>query len=223
MNIDVLRKVSYWAAMAGLALLVAGMLWGQRMTSPQGQYPQGQQGTYPGQQPYPGANQPGLPNGGQPTTTSAFNDTDFAKEAAQGGLAEVKLGQLAEEKGSSQAVKDFGKRMVADHSAANDKLKTVASREKVMLPTTVNKKDQKTYDQLSQLSGDAFDRAYARDMVKDHQHDVAAFKEEASNGQNPAIKGFASETLPTLEDHLKMAREMQRSVSEAGNKAGGGQ
>lgn len=227
MNIDILRKMTYWAAMTGLALLVAGMLWGQGMNSPQGQYPQGQQGggQYPGQNggPYPGANQPGMPNGPQPTTTSAVNDNDFAKEAAQGGMAEVKLGQLAEEKGSSQAVKDFGKRMVEDHSAANEKLQTIASREKVDLPTGISKKDQKTYDQLSQLSGDAFDRAYAKDMVKDHQHDISAFKDEASGGQNPAIKGFASQTLPTLEDHLKMARDMQRTVNGNGSKAGGGQ
>jgi putative membrane protein len=222
MNIDILRRITYWAAMTGLALLVVGMLWGQGMNSPQGQYPQNQ-GQYPGQPgQYPGANQPGMPSGPQPTTTSAFNDNEFAKEAAQGGMAEVKLGQLAEEKGSSQAVKDFGKRMVEDHSAANEKLRTVASREKVSLPSEISKKDQKIYDQLSQLSGDAFDRAYAKDMVKDHQHDISAFKDEASNGENPAIKGFASETLPTLEDHLKMAREMART-NGTGNKAGGGQ
>lgn len=229
MNIDILRKVTYWAAMTGLALLVVGMLWGQGVNSPQGQGQmpqagQGQQGQYPGQNgQYPGANQPGMPNGPQPTTTNAVNDNDFAKEAAQGGMAEVKLGQLAQEKGSSQAVKDFGKRMVEDHSAANEKLKTVASREKIEVPATLSKKDQKTYDQLSQLSGDAFDKAYAKDMVKDHQHDISAFKDEASGGQNAAIKGFASETLPTLQDHLKMAREMQRTVNGTGSKAGGGQ
>jgi putative membrane protein len=209
MNIDMLRKITYWGAMMGLVLLMAGMLWGQ------GQYPQNQPGQYPGQNPgqqYPGANQPGMPNGPQPMTTSSVNDNDFAKEAGQGGMAEVKLGQLAEDKGSSQAVKDFGKRMVEDHSAANEKLKDVASREKVTLPNKLDKKDQKTYDQLSQLSGEAFDRAYAKDMIKDHEHDISVFKDEASNGQNPAIKDFASQTLPTLEDHLKMAREMERTV-----------
>jgi putative membrane protein len=149
------------------------------------------------------------------------NDVDFAKEAAAGGMAEVKLGQLAEEKGTNQAVKDFGKRMVEDHSAANEKLNAVASGQKLTLPAKLDKRDQKTYDRLSQLSGDAFDRAYAKDMVKDHQNDIAAFKEEASSGQNAAIKQFASETLPTLEDHLKMAREMERSVGGGKGKSGG--
>ena len=227
MNIDLLHKMTYIAAIGCLALLVAGMLWGQGMASPQGQYPQGQAGQYPqGQYPagqYPGQTQPGMQNGPQAATTSQVNDEDFAKEAAQGGMAEVRLGQLAQEKGSNETVKEFGKRMVEDHSAANGKLRSAASRENVTLPTTLSKKEEKTYDQLSQLSGDAFDRAYAKDMVKDHQFDVAAFKEEANNGQKPAIKEFASQTLPTLQEHLKMAREMQRTVSGGtkGNKSAG--
>lgn len=153
-----------------------------------------------------------------PTTTSAVNDNDFAKDAAQGGMAEVKLGQLAEDKGQSDAVKNFGKKMVEDHSAADDKLKAVASNDKVTLPTTIDKHDQKTYDKLSQLSGAAFDRAYAKDMVKDHEKDIDAFKQEASGGQNQAIKNFASETLPTLQEHLKMAKEMENTVAATGNK-----
>ncbi len=218
MNIHLLRKTAYGAAIAGLTLLPVGLLGGQM---PQGQYPQGypqgQAGQYPGQ--YPGANTPGVPNQPGSTMTDLTNDVDFAKEAAAGGMAEVKLGELAEQKGSSQAVRDFGKQMVEDHSAANEKLNAVAARQKLTLPAKLDKHDQKNYDRLSQLSGDAFDRAYAKDMVKDHQNDVAAFKQEASSGQNPAIKQFASETLPTLENHLKMAREMERTVN--GGKSGG--
>jgi len=143
----------------------------------------------------------------------AVADTHFAKEAAQGGMAEVKLGQLAREKGSSDSVKSFGKRMVDDHSKAGDRLKEVAAKENIMLPTDIGAKDQATYDQLAKLSGAAFDRAYAKDMVADHQTDVAAFKKEANGGKSDALKGFASETLPTLEDHLKKAREMMKSVA----------
>jgi putative membrane protein len=209
MNIDLMRKITYDAAMVGLVLLLAGMLWGQGMNSPQqGQYPQAQR--------QPGINQD-MSN--QPTIPNAFSDEDFVKDAAQGGLAEVKLGQLAADKGSSDAVKNFGKRMVEDHSKANDQLKEIASRENWKLPAELNKKNQRTYDRLSQLSGDAFDRAYARDMVRDHQNDVATFKLEASDGQSGAIKNFASQTLPALEDHLKMAREMEQTVA----KASGGQ
>jgi putative membrane protein len=203
-------KITYGAAMAGLVLLLAGMLWAQGMNSPQqqGQYPQAQRPT--------GMN-PDVSN--QPTVPNVFSDEDFTKDAAQGALAQVKLGQLAEDKGSSDSVKNFGKRMVEDHSKANDQLKDIASRENWKLSTELNKKNQRAYDRLSQLSGDAFDRAYARDMVRDHQNDVAAFKQEASGGQNSAVKNFASQTLPTLEDHLKMAREMEQTVG----KASGGQ
>ena len=142
----------------------------------------------------------------------AMGDTHFAKEAAQGGMAEVKLGQLAQEKGSSNSVKSFGKRMVDDHSKAGDKLREVASRESITLPSDISVKDQATYDRLSKLSGSAFDRAYARDMVKDHETDVAAFQREANAGKNDSLKSFASESLPTLQDHLKQAKDMMKSV-----------
>src|SRR6202790_5650711 len=142
----------------------------------------------------------------------AMGDAHFAKEAAQGGMAEVKLGQLAEEKGSSASVKSFGKRMVDDHSKAGDKLKEVASRESITLPSDISAKDQATYDRLSKLNGAAFDRAYAKAMVKDHETDVAAFQKEANAGKDDSLKGFASETLPTLQDHLKQAKEMMKSV-----------
>jgi putative membrane protein len=139
-------------------------------------------------------------------------DAHFAKEAAQGGMAEVKLGQLAQEKGSNDLVKSFGKRMVDDHSKANDKLKEVATRESITLPNDLSAKDQATYDRLSKLNGAAFDRAYARDMVKDHETDVAAFQKEANGGKTDSLKSFASETSPTLEDHLKQAKEMMKQV-----------
>jgi putative membrane protein len=142
----------------------------------------------------------------------AMGDAHFAKEAAQGGMAEVKLGQLAQEKGANDSVKSFGKRMVDDHSKAGDKLKEVTSRENITLPTDISAKDQATYDRLSKLNGAAFDRAYARDMVKDHETDVAAFQKEANTGKDDSLKGFASETLPTLQDHLKQAKEMMKSV-----------
>jgi putative membrane protein len=141
-----------------------------------------------------------------------MGDAHFAKEAAQGGMAEVKLGQLAQEKGANDSVKSFGKRMVDDHSKAGDKLKEVTSRENITLPTDISAKDQATYDRLSKLNGAAFDRAYARDMVKDHQTDVAAFQKEANTGRDDSLKGFASETLPTLQHHLKQAEEMMKSV-----------
>ena len=173
------------AAVAGVSLLVAGMLLGQETASPKG---------------------------AQDPAVGTMGDTQFAREAAAGGMAEVELGQLAQQKGSSEAVKNFGKKMVEDHSQANDNLKSIASEQKIRLAAGLDRKDQATYDHLSSLSGEAFDKAYARDMVSDHVKDVAAFKKEAATGKNDAIRKFAMETLPTLETHLKMAREMSRSV-----------
>jgi putative membrane protein len=146
-------------------------------------------------------------------------DTHFAKEAAQGGMAEVKLGQLAQDKGLSDSVKSFGERMVNDHSKAGDKLKDVASQENITLPTDIAAKDQGTYDRLSKLNGAAFDRAYAKNMVKDHEADISAFQKEANDGKVDSLKTFASDTLPTFQDHLKEAKAMMKTV--AGSSAAG--
>jgi putative membrane protein len=140
-------------------------------------------------------------------------DQRFAKDAASGGMAEVKLGQLAQEKGSNDAVKNFGQRMVTDHSKADDDLKAAASNANIDLPNQMSAKDQATYDRLSKLSGSAFDRAYARAMVTDHRQDIAQFRKEATNGENASIKNFASQTLPTLQEHLKLAQQMEKAVS----------
>lgn len=142
-------------------------------------------------------------------------DHHFAMEAAQGGMAEVKLGQLAQDKGSSDAVKQFGKKMVDDHSKANDQLKGIAAKENLTLPTEIDAKDEAVYDRLSKLSGAEFDRAYARDMVRDHKKDVAEFQKEANNGKNDDIKNFASQTLPTLQEHLKMAEGLMSGKAAA--------
>jgi putative membrane protein len=147
--------------------------------------------------------------------TKSSGDENFAKKAAEGGMAEVKLGQLAEEKGSSPAVKNFGRRMVQDHSKANNELKDVTSKENIPLPNEIDKSDQATYDRLSKLSGDAFDRAYARDMVKDHSKDVSEFQKEAKNGKDESIKNFAAQTLPTLQNHLDQARQMEQAVNQS--------
>ena len=151
---------------------------------------------------------------------TAVSDAQFAKKAAQGGIAEVKLGQLAQEKGTSDSVKKFGQRMVEDHTKAGDELKRAASHENISVPDDVSAKDKAAYDSLSKLSG------AARDMVKNHEEDIADFNKEANGGKNAAIKDFATQTLPTLQDHLKEAKEMRQNVSASnptptkGNSAG---
>jgi putative membrane protein len=140
-------------------------------------------------------------------------DETFVRNAAEGGMAEVKLGQLAEEKAQNPEVKKFAQRMVEDHTKANDELKQIASRERINLPTDVSHKDAQTYQSLSKLSGEAFDKAYAQQMVRDHEKDVSEFKQETTSAQNPSLKQFAQQTLPTLESHLQEARQMEHSVS----------
>lgn len=147
--------------------------------------------------------------------TSQTSDQHFMKEAAQGGMAEEELGQLAAEKASSPDVKDFAQRMVKDHSQANEQLKQLASQKGVTLPTSLSAKDQATKDKLSKLSGEAFDQAYMSDMRKDHKTDIAAFQKESASGKDPDVKQFASQTLPTLKDHLKQAESVRPKLTSS--------
>jgi len=136
----------------------------------------------------------------------SLSDKKFVRDAAQGGMAEVELGKLATEKASSDDVKKFGQRMVDDHTKAADQLKQVASSEGIQLPRGLSAKDKMTEERLSKLSGEQFDKAYMADMVKDHTQDVTEFQHESHSGKDAAVKNFASQTLPTLEDHLKQAK-----------------
>jgi putative membrane protein len=151
----------------------------------------------------------------QNSAATAENDKKFIREAAEGGLAEVELGKLATEKASNPEVKNFGQRMVQDHSKANEELKEVASKEGVTLPDHLNAKDKALKERLSKLNGPAFDRAYMENMVKDHKKDVAEFNRESTNGKDNDVKQFAGKTLPTLKEHLKQAESIEPNVKTA--------
>lgn len=150
-----------------------------------------------------------------PGAKMSMADQKFVKEAAQGGMAEVELGQLAVQKASNEDVKKFGRRMVDDHSKANDKLKEIASNKGITLPSSPDAKQKATKERLSKLSGEQFDKAYMTDMLKDHKKDVAAFQNESNTGKDSDIKNFAAETLPTLRDHLKDAQDITPKVVQA--------
>jgi putative membrane protein len=130
-------------------------------------------------------------------------DATFYKKAAEGGIAEVDAGNLAQQKGNSQAVKDFGAMMVKDHSAANDKLQALAASKNISLPTSASIGEMATKAKLDVLSGDTFDKSYIKLQIKDHYGAIALFKKEIASGQDPDGKAFASATLPTLRMHLK--------------------
>lgn len=139
-------------------------------------------------------------------------DTEFMTEAAQGGMAEVELGRLAASKAQSPEVKNFGQKMVNDHSKANEELKALAARKNMSLPTALDEKHQALLDKLKGLSGAEFDKAYVEAMVDDHEEDVEAFKDEAENGEDADVKAWAAKTLPTLQSHLEMIKGIQAKM-----------
>lgn len=151
----------------------------------------------------------------QPNTANRMTmDNGFMTEAARGGLAEVELGRLAATHASNEQVKQFGRRMVDDHSRANNELQEIAAKEGFTLPTTLDAKSQAEKAKLSNLTRSEFDKAYMEDMVKDHRADIAAFKKEISSGTDPSLKAFASKTLPTLQDHLALAESTEKKVGK---------
>ena len=162
------------------------------------------------------AGQSAKPAGAAATGKLSAADTRFVQEAAVGGMAEVSLGKLAAEKATNPNVKQFAQRMVDDHSKANDELKTYASQKSVTLPTEVDPAHKANEARLSKLSGEAFDKAYMADMVKDHDKDVAAFKHASTSASDPDLKAWAAKTLPTLQEHQSMAKSLNTKVGSAG-------
>jgi putative membrane protein len=124
-------------------------------------------------------------------------DRTFMKKAAKGGTMEVAMGNLAEKNGQNDDVKSFGKRMVTDHTKANDELKSIASQKGVQLPAKESKHKWTS------------DKAYIDMMVKDHEKDLAEFKEEASSGSDPDVKKFADDTAKVVQEHLDLVKEIQ--------------
>lgn len=140
-------------------------------------------------------------------------DRKFMKEAAIGGMAEVELGRLAANRGASSEVRNFGQRMVTDHSQANSDLMRIAANLRVKLPTDLDQKHKNVLNRLSRLSGSAFDRAYVKDMVKDHKKDLKAFRKEANSGQNADVRAFAAKYVPVIAHHLQMIQEIDAGMN----------
>jgi putative membrane protein len=150
------------------------------------------------------------------TSTLSSSDQKFMMEAAMAGMEEVEIGKLAAQRGSTDAVKQFGQRMVDDHTKANQELMQIASTKGVTLPTALDDKHQADVTKMSQLSGAEFDRAYLKESgVKDHRKALKLFQSEADKGKDADLKAFAAKTLPTIQEHLSMAEQM--SVGGSGN------
>ena len=144
--------------------------------------------------------------------SSAKDSTKFAANAAQGGTAEVEMGRLATQRAGDASVREFGARMVADHSRANSELKSIAAQKGIQLPADLNSEQKSEKDKLAQMSGAEFDKEYMSAMVKDHETDVKDFETQSKDGTDPDIKAFAGKILPTLQEHLKMAQAAAQKV-----------
>lgn len=142
-----------------------------------------------------------------PASAQSSADKSFIKEAIQGNLAEVQMGQLAQKNGASDEVKNFGKTLETDHGQANSKATQVAQELNVTPPTEPNSNQKHAYDRAAKLHGANFDREFARHMIIDHKEDIVKYQ-KASKSKNAAVAGYASESLPTLQKHLKMAQSI---------------
>jgi len=142
----------------------------------------------------------------------AADDAKFATAAANGGMAEVALGKLAQEKGASESVKSFGAMMVTDHGKANDELMAIAKTKNITLPATVDAEHQKKMDDLSKLTGKDFDKAYVDAMVDGHKKTLSLMQDEAKNGKDADLKAFAAKTAPVVQSHLDAINKIHDSM-----------
>jgi putative membrane protein len=143
-------------------------------------------------------------------TPVATADQDFMLAAAQGGMTEVKLGELAAANGTRPDVKDFGKMMVKDHTAINDDMKALAALKGVTLPDSLDAKHQKMVDEMSALTGAAFDDAYIAGMINAHTKDAKAFAAESAATKDVDIKSFLDKSIPVVEAHLQHVTAMKK-------------
>jgi putative membrane protein len=139
-------------------------------------------------------------------------DSSFFNNAAEGGIAEVDAGQLAQQKADNPDLKDFGAMMVKDHSAANAKLQAIAASQNVKLPSSASIMQIASKKELQMMSGDSFDKAYIKDQIKAHEDTMELFKKEIATGKDPQARDFASATLPTVQAHLAKIKQIAASA-----------
>ncbi|MCQ8242531.1 DUF4142 domain-containing protein [Rhizosaccharibacter radicis] len=139
----------------------------------------------------------------------AAADAQFIQDAAQGGMAEVQMAQLAQSKSKNPKVKAFAAKMIAEHSPNNDQLKQLATTKGATLPTGLSDAQNQQLTTLQGEMGRKFDHDYIADQVQDHQAMLTAFQTEAQSGTDPDLKNFASQTVPTIQEHLTDAQKLQ--------------
>jgi putative membrane protein len=143
-------------------------------------------------------------------TTIPMADTNFILAAAQGGMTEVKLGELASTSGMRSDVKEFGQMMMKDHTAINDDLKALAAQKGVTLPNSLDAEHQGMVDKMAALKGSGFDDAYINGMIQAHQMDAKAFKAESAATHDADIKYFLDKSIPVVESHLQQVTALKK-------------
>jgi putative membrane protein len=182
-----------------LAVLLVGPVWAQA-------------GNPAGMLPGSGQVAPGVPAPHQPNA----QDRLFVDQASIGGMAEVELGRLAERKAETAAVKAFAQRMIEDHTKANDQLMSLAKQANTPPAGSLDEEHQGVRANLEKLSGRPFDLAYIDGQIQDHQKTAQLLEWEIGSGQDPALKKFASEALPTVLQHLRLAQDLKTQLTGGG-------
>jgi putative membrane protein len=149
-------------------------------------------------------------NTGSSATASA-SDKTFVREALAGDLGEIQVGQMAAQKGASEGVKDFGQKLVTDHTKLKDQMTPVAEQLGITPPTEPLAKQQAVAKRLEGLSGEQFDREFIKAMVTDHREDVQKFKKEETSAKSSAVKDAATQGEPVIAEHLKIAEDLQKN------------
>jgi putative membrane protein len=139
-------------------------------------------------------------------------DRSFIMDAANDSLAEIELGKIAQQNASNAEVKKFAQRMVDDHTKASQELEPIATKLGVTPPTEVKGKHARMVKDLSKKTGAKFDKDYVNDMVKDHEKAVKLFENKSQKADSEELRQFAAKQLPTLQEHLKMARDLKAQV-----------
>jgi putative membrane protein len=147
--------------------------------------------------------------------TSASADAMFMRQASMDGMAEVEHGRAAAANAENDEVKKFAQRMVDDHSKAGEELKSLASQKHVTLATTLDQKHRAMQEKLGKMKGHAFDHAYMQHMVEAHKQAVSLFQREAKSGKDSDARAWAEKTLPTLQEHVKMATELHAKLGKS--------
>jgi putative membrane protein len=148
-------------------------------------------------------------------------DRDFINKAAQGNLMEVQAGKLASQRALDPAVKSFADKMVSDHSAANDTLKSLADSKQMPLADTVSPEEHAALGKLEGLNGTEFDKTYSQMMVKDHTTDISEFEKAFKKANDPDVKAYAQQTLPTLRHHLMLANRLSSAEKKSPSQMSG--